>query len=540
MSMEIEAKFVLPAAEDAWRLARAESLAGFPLGPANTETVRDAYFDTPDRRLLAAGYALRLRRQHDGTLITAKSVEAADSAIHQREELEELAPDASPDPETWPAGPARDLVLRVTGGEPLAPLFQLKQQRTTRPVLLDRACIAKLSIDKVRVRAGSKRQAYRELEIELTGDGTEEQLQAMANVLGAEWGFKPSTQSKFERALALLQQQPAAGQAQVTEAPSPIAPDDSMSRAACKAIQVQLERIESKEQGTRAGEDPEELHDMRVATRRLRAATRVFRPFLDPQRLKPAVKRLRRAGRLLGAVRDLDVFAVKTRHYLDSLPPERQSELAPLLQAWEVEHDRARRRLEKYLDGKKYARFKETLGDLLEDCRADQGQPFSAQGEPLPFRVRTVLPGVLFDRWAAVQAYLEPLSAPDAPLKRYHRLRIAAKRLRYTLEFFEDALGPETEMLIERLKRLQDHLGDLQDAVVTTGLLRGYIATGYWGNEAKEDGPAGPPPDAEAARAYLAFREGEIKRLLETFPPIWIDVAGADFKQRLSALIGSL
>ncbi len=88
------------------------------------------------------------------------------------------------------------------------------------------------------------------------------------------------------------------------------------------------------EEGTRLGEDIEALHDMRVATRRLRAAFEVFGPAFDKQTLKVHLAGLRMTGRTLGAVRDMDVFMEKAQKYLQTLPEARQSGLDPLLEHW--------------------------------------------------------------------------------------------------------------------------------------------------------------------------------------------------------------
>ncbi len=100
--------------------------------------------------------------------------------------------------------------------------------------------------------------------------------------------------------------------------PAPVPPprpglalDDSMAEAARKTIQFHFQRMLEHEAGTRAGEDIEELHDMRVATRRMRAALGVFDDYSDPEAWKPFVKMLRRTGRALGQARDLDVFREK-------------------------------------------------------------------------------------------------------------------------------------------------------------------------------------------------------------------------------------
>ena len=143
-------------------------------------------------------------------------------------------------------------------------------------------------------------------------------------------------------------------------------PDDSMTEAALKTLQFHFERMLEHEPGTRLGDDIEELHDMRVATRRMRASFPVFGEFLDMQSMKPFLKGLRRTGRALGRVRDLDVFQEKTEKYLQTLPADRQDDLKPLTDVWRAERDQARQQMLEYLDGKQYAQFKVLFGEILQ------------------------------------------------------------------------------------------------------------------------------------------------------------------------------
>ena len=263
-----------------------------------------------------------------------------------------------------------------------------------------------------------------------------------------------------------------------------ILPSDTMTEAAAKTLKFHLAKMLEHEEGTRLGEDPEELHDMRVSTRRMRMALRVFADYLDPDVLRPVLKGLRRTGRTLGAVRDLDVFDEKTQVYLDGLPDERAGDLDGLLEAWKAERDKQREHLVAYLDGKRYRRFVERTQELL-DGPAEALAPRNIV-TPRPQRVAQVLPGVLYKDMAVVWAFEGQLGGLETPLPRFHALRKACKGLRYTLEFFEDVLGPGARPLIKRVKGLQDHLGDLQDAVVTCGVLRDYITWGTWRHEGHE------------------------------------------------------
>jgi CHAD domain-containing protein len=660
--MEIEAKFVLPDVESLQRLQAAGSLAGLALASGRVKDLHDTYLDTPKRSILAAGYACRRREQAGGVLVTLKGLGGAQGALHRREEIELELP-AGADihrPGGWPASRLRDKLIELIGEAELTPLFELRQIRAVRLLSLNERLVAELCLDEVHLAAGQgagegahqRDQRYYELEVELSPQGTEEELAAITRCLQDEWGLQPQPVSKFERGLAFVDgeaggrllavgeravckrlsvrddlygrrarallaldeglTQPVAGQraslsarrvrhwlrvfrakrlaifpphvlaeqggrerkkrqkekgrgggkveageaaaiAQIVEQPAgsietltlPKSPgleaDDPMAEAARKTLYYHFLHMAYHEPGTRLGDDIEELHDMRVATRRMRAAFRVFDAYLDPEAVRPFVKRLRRTGRKLGAVRDLDVMHEKTSAYLAALPAERQAELDPLLAAWQIEHDRARQAMLDYLDGRPYQQFKDRFGAFLQTPGAGSLPPFSAEGEPRPYRLRHVAPVALAQRLADVQAYDEWVLGPDVPLGRLHQLRIACKHLRYTLEFFREVLGAEAKMLINELKAAQDHLGDLQDAVVASNLLRDFLTWGRWGPA--QDTAEGQPQAtiiAPGVATYLAYRQTELQRLIETFPAAWARLQSAEFTRAMAHVADGL
>jgi CHAD domain-containing protein len=592
--MEIEAKFQIPDAESLRRLSEIQELAGFALSEGRLQELSDTYLDTGQWSILAAGYTCRRRVSEAQTLITLKQLRPADELLHRREEFEVVLPGDVP-LAWWPEGPARDLVSRILGEEPLREMFQLHQTRILRKVGPESHPVAELSLDTVTVSGLDS--PYFEVEIELLEGGTEADVELLAKTLQGEWGFVPQPLSKFQRAADALrakQEESAAGGApaevqgtpaevqgtavqrgpvedpsaqreegepaavapkeskrdarQVRESSEVVVlekpgltPDDTMAEAAAKTLLFHLLRMEQHEEGTREGEDAEELHVMRVATRRMRAALRVFDGFLDPSTLKPFLRGMRATGRTLGVVRDLDVFKIKTQAYIDSLPPEEQGGLEPLMDAWAVERELARDKMLAFLDSDRYARFRDRFDEFLRTPGAGALPRQNAQGEPLPGRVRDVLPSVLFEHLATVRAFDEWVAAPGVPLIRFHQLRIASKGLRYTLEFFQEVLGPGSKPLIDKTKLLQDHLGDLQDAIVTCEVLLGFLTSGTWGPpKPGKSVPLRPLLGASGVASFLAVKEAEIERLLRTFPPVWEQIRGPEFSVPLAALVGAL
>ncbi|HEX7588830.1 MAG TPA: CHAD domain-containing protein [Anaerolineae bacterium] len=549
--MEIEAKFILPDAKTLRRLRTIKTLAGFSLSPGRVVQDHDTFLDTPRRQILSAGHVCRRREREGEYIFTLKKKESTIGAIHKREELEIVLPADLP-PAQWPDSPIRERVLQLIGEEPLRPLFKQKQRRMVRLVQREDKVVAELSLDDVHVAVGDLALESQELEIELKGEGAEADLAALVTCLQGEWKLQPEPRSKFERGLEfvtanaaprpvkpkLVRAAPPARRARPKKILKPgIELDDAMSEAGRKTLLFHFQRMVEHEEATRAGQDIEALHDMRVAARRMRAALRIFEGYLDKETLKPFGKSLRRLGRVLGAVRDLDVFHVKAQQYLDGLAVERRGELEPLLAAWQKEYNAARKDLVVYLDSEGYQQFKETFGIFLQTPGAGVAPIMSGKDAPLPYRVRHVLPAIMLKSWARVRVYEEWMSGPNVELARYHQLRIASKGTRYTLEFFGETLSANAGGLIEQMKTLQDHLGKIQDCMVACGILRDFLTWGIWRRDLRKVRARREVIVAPGVAAYLATRQTEIQELVKAFPPIWSVISSPEFNQRLAALV---
>ena len=231
---------------------------------------------------------------------------------------------------------------------------------------------------------------------------------------------------------------------------------ESLAEAARRVLRRQFERMTWNESCTRAGADPECLHQMRVATRRLRAALSVFHEALGVRRARRLRADLRRFGTALGAVRDLDVQIAR----LDAGPRRgtiRIDEALGLYRAFlQARREKARLALLHGLSGERYRGFVHTFRGVLEErggTRAGREDAGAAGARIVRKRLRKALRG---------GRRLTALSG-DAGL---HAERIRLKRLRYACEFFADLLGPEATRFAARVTELQDALGEQHDAVV--------------------------------------------------------------------------
>jgi len=87
---------------------------------------------------------------------------------------------------------------------------------------------------------------------------------------------------------------------------------------------------------------------------------------------------------------------------------------------------------------------------------------------------------------------------------------------------------------------MQDHLGDLQDAVVTCTILRNFLTWGSWEPPSGNMRRAMTMIVAPGVAAYLAARQEELNRLVDTFPEMWAQIRGGEFRHRLAEVVGEL
>ena len=206
MTTEIELKFRLDEST-AQELLRHTALGEFLIGAFTSQDVTDRYFDTSDRALARAGYALRFRRKGDKTELQLKSLTPASGPWHARRELR-IPTDTPTDAERWPDIPATAYLRKLIKNQPLQPLFTIHQIRHEAPVLkASGGPFALLSLDEVRWVAGEREARAWELEAELLPDGDEAVLRALQQALAALPGLHPQAESKYERGLKLLSEE---------------------------------------------------------------------------------------------------------------------------------------------------------------------------------------------------------------------------------------------------------------------------------------------------------------------------------------------
>jgi CHAD domain-containing protein len=525
--MEIEAKYTVsdPAIFDT--LHELRGLGDYALRPTRDRDLIDHYLDTPNRDLLRGGYACRLREGEADRhwVLTVKGLGRADGAVHQREEHECQVPPHTA-PAEWPESPAREIVTRLSAGRPLAELVTLRQHRVCRAVEHGERAVGELSLDTVEADLAGRKTLNQEIEIELSASGTVDDLHAIGAAL-RPFGLKPQSTSKFERALAMLDETGKAPAPKKKKAPD-VRADEPLAEAGRKILRFHFERMVANEAGTRTGEDIEALHHMRVATRRQRAAVRIVAPYFKRKAFSGFRDDLRTLAERLGAVRDLDVLIEDAERYRAPLGADAAAALEPLAEEWRAQRDGARDELLRYLDGDDYRAFIERYGEFLATTGA--GVKDAPDGSPLPHLVCHVLPMEIWDHYGRVRAYETVMEW--ASIDTIHSLRIEGKRLRYLLEFFGEALGPGLSGVIEALVGLQDHIGELHDVDVTIGLLRDFLM--------RSPQASADPAVAAAAGRYLKLKEARLRTLQRTLKRPWRRVAAKRLRAALARAVARL
>jgi CHAD domain-containing protein/adenylate cyclase class IV len=301
--------------------------------------------------------------------------------------------------------------------------------------------------------------------------------------------------------------------------------EDVLPEAGRKVLRFHLARMLAQEPGTRDGNDPEDLHKMRVATRRMRAAWRVFGEGFQKVRTKRHRRRLREVAGRLGAVRDLDVLIEAGEAYLATQSHTEQRAAAPLFEAWREQRDDARILLVRELESDAYRRWVDDFRDFVRN----EGAGAAAVIPTAPHRIRDRAASQIWTAYEQIRAYEPVLRWADVAT--LHELRIAGKWLRYTLEFVRECLGPDAAGLIARVTAMQDHLGLMHDADVAASMTRAFLVE-----------RSGRLSEAETAAIgrYLMDREREVARLRRTVGPVWRGVGGLAFRRGLGRAVAVL
>ncbi len=299
--------------------------------------------------------------------------------------------------------------------------------------------------------------------------------------------------------------------------------DDAWAEAGRKVLRFHLGRMLARVPGVIAGEDAEEVHAMRVAARRMRAAWRVFGDGFERDAVRRYRGELRDIGSRLGAVRDLDVLIEILVTDGRRRSSRHRAGLEPLLATWRAERESRRIELIGVLSSERFGAFVADYRALAET----PGLAAIAVPPHAPGLVRNRMPATIWAAYQAVWAFDSGVETAD--LATLHELRIAAKWLRYTLEFVREPLEPQATALIRPIVALQDHLGEQHDRHVAGELARAFV-TSLTLTEVQ----------ATSTARFVEHLDRGVERLGRTFGSTWRPLAASSYRRGLGRAIARL
>lgn len=412
------------------------------------------YYDTPDLRLARVGITLRRRSGGDDAGWHAKLPQG----IGDRTEIQ-----APPGPvEDRVPDELADLLRTYTTTQPLVPCAHITTERD-RWQLVGKGgvVLAEIADDSVRARtlgAGEQQATiWHEVEVELGTAGPDLLDDVAARLTGS--GVRPSEESS-KLARTLGDRFPRRARRRLTH-------KSSAGEVVAAYLREQLDRLRAADIAVRLGE-PDGVHDMRVAVRRLRSTLRTFGAIMGRDRTRSVAVELTWLSDVLGAARDSEVLQRQLSDELDATPPELvlgpvRAELDRQLSRRAADADAAMRSA---LNDGRYLALLDALDELLV-LRPTDGIARKRAGNVLPKLVRKSFRKA---RRRAVGAQ----NAPEGPERdiALHQVRKAVKRVRYASETAAPVIGKPADKIRRRTKRVQEILGEHHDLVELRTRLR--------------------------------------------------------------------
>jgi triphosphatase len=462
---------------EGWLDQHKSGSSGLLIAPESTVGITDTYYDTDDWRFYRAGYALRVRNTDGAVEATMKSLTPAEGSLRRRREISEPLEVDKPSTLKEARGPVGGRSRTLVGRREMCPLLTLKTRRQGFALLLEDSTdgnqkdvrIGGISLDSSEIPLGEETARVTRVEVEAAiGMALTPELLGFVDEMQSALELTPATISKYETGLYASGLNP---EGNSEFGPTHVDPSLSLGEVAFAVLRTHFAEMQNHEPGTRLGEDPEELHDMRVPTRRMRAAMKVFEGAL-PERASWLREELRWVAQALGDVRDLDVQIERFRAWKREADEESSGFLDRILTITHKRRAVARKNMLEVLDSVRYERLLSSFAEMLRlgpaaELELAQTNGKDQAGEP----VTAAAPALISDRhrkWRKAAKRLDETSSPEA----FHDVRKKGKRLRYTLEFLSEVYGRPVQKLVKPLKALQDDLGDHQDAVVAAAYLR--------------------------------------------------------------------
>tara|TARA_R110002110_G_scaffold156564_7_gene351694 strand:+ start:1361 stop:2917 length:1557 start_codon:yes stop_codon:yes gene_type:complete len=434
------------------------------VGRARSRRLVTVYFDTPDHDLRRQGLSLRVRKVGRTYMQCVKQTHKGLGGIMVRTEWEGPVPSQDPAISIIEEKKLRQLIRRA-GVERLQSVFRTDVRRSSRTLKFDDGSTVSLDIDIGEIVAGDVSESICEFELELES-GAPERLFDLASEIGKVVPFRLATESKASRGYALFTQ----------EEPQPrkyvklnLSKDDTVEQVLTELVQHCLDHLRANEDVVLKTDNAEGVHQMRVALRRLRAALRLFKSSLPGDQYGWAVAEAKWLTAELSAPRAWDVFADEFVAPVAGLCKEDQG-VDALWAAVEQARKQSRQRARDAIGMERYTEFLLRLSAWLSG-QAWRDQPVTARTTRLLDPIGDHCVKLLRKRDRNVRKQGQDIAtlSEDA----LHELRLAVKRLRYAVDFFEGLYQKKrVNAYRKHLAGFQDTLGYLTDIAAADTLLR--------------------------------------------------------------------
>lgn len=436
---------------------------GLSIEPRATLELHDTYLDTDDWRIHRAGFALRVRSESGNLQVTLKALRSAQTGVANRRELTEALPGGKHEKILESPGPVGTRVLAVVGEHSLHELFEIHTMRQRFAVLgKDQTSeLGEIALDETTILRphGEAQTSVNRVEVEALTAAAPKPLEHLANTLRTQCALTPVAESKYSLGLKALGLAPPAVP---TLAPVNVDASMRMEDVALANLRRNLSTWLAHEPGARLGDDPEQLHDLRVTTRRIDATLKMLRQYL-PAPLVRTRATLRKLLEIFGTVRDLDVQLGQFEAFAIELPASERAAFEPLGRHLHSERDQARTQMLHALNSPETIRCIDTLRRTLAD-------PATSLNHGNDAAAVAIAPQLIRQRYRKVRNAAKRLTAHSS-LDEYHSVRRRGKKLRYAIESVAAIYGKPADEALRALRRLQDEFGAQQDAHVAQNRL---------------------------------------------------------------------
>ena len=237
---------------------------------------------------------------------------------------------------------------------------------------------------------------------------------------------------------------------------------------------TRFEELQDWRKGALDWTDPEGVHSMRVASRRLRGALRDFMPYLRKRNLTAPLKELKYIADALGEVRDQDVAILALQQLEKRAPADSAEALKQLIETRQQLREQAREELRAILEKDELKRLEAEFKDGVA-AAASSAERRNKEAATRPEAILCdVARAIILDRLREFEKLTNSLFDPFA-IDALHEMRIAAKRLRYAVELFQPCWPRSISIAAKRAARMQTALGDLHDCDVWIETLGKHI-----------------------------------------------------------------